>query len=108
MALRIGIASFYAESQGAQNGYGRFELVGELFELEQRFHAGKEFFGKDRFIQEIVSASFNAAEFVLAVTQAGDEHHGNQAGGRIVLDLAADLIPRLSGHNDIEQNQVRW
>ena len=106
MAFGIGVASFDDQTQGAENGIGGFQFVGEFFQAEQRFHAGDEFFGEHRLIQEVVGAGFDAAHFVAAVAESGDQDKRNQPRGRIVFQGAAEIVSGLAGHHHVGEDQV--
>ncbi len=83
------------------------QFVGELLEFEQRLDAREEFFRKDRFVEEIVGAGFNAAEAILAVAQSGNENDGDEAGRRIFFQLTAKIVAGFAGHDDVEQDEIR-
>src|SRR5450631_2917351 len=85
MAFGIGIAAFDDQAQGAENGVGGLQLVGEFLQTEQRFHAGDQFLSENRLVEEIVGASLDAVHFVAAIAESGDEHERNQARGRVFL-----------------------
>ena len=104
VTLGVGIARLDAASQGAEHGVGVLQLVGVILYAQQRGDAGKQLDGKDRFVQEVVGAGFDAANLILEVAQAGDHDDRNQAGFRRVLPLAAEFVSALAGHDDIEQH----
>src|ERR1051326_1607264 len=54
VTFSVRIASFDNQTESAQDGIGGLQFVGELFQAEQRFDAGDEFFGKNGLVEEIV------------------------------------------------------
>ena len=106
MIAGVGIARFHAQCQGKNHGLGVFQLVGKFLDAQQRFDAGEELFGEDRLAQELVGAGLKAADAVFAFAQAGDDDHGNEAGGGVVLEFVAEPVAAAAGQDDIEQHQV--
>jgi hypothetical protein len=106
VAFGVGVAAFDDQAEGAEDGVGGFQFVGEFFQAEQRLHAGDEFFGQDGFVEEVVGAGFDAAHFVGAVAESGDEDEGNQARGRVIFQAAAEIVTGLAGHHDVGEDEV--
>ena len=107
MALGIGVAAFDNQAERAEDRVRGFQFVSELFQAEQRFHAGDEFFGEDGLVQEVVGAGFDAAHFVAAVAESGDEYERNQTRGRIIFQAAAEIVARLARHHYVGEDQIR-
>ena len=106
VAFGIGVAAFDDEAERAQNGVGGFQFVGEFLQAEQGLHAGDEFFGEDWLVQEVVGSGFDAAHFVGAVAESGDEDEGNQARGRVIFQTAAEIVAGFAGHHHVGEDQV--
>src|SRR5258705_289158 len=106
MAFGIGITALDAETERAQDTLSSLQFIGELFQFQQRLHPGKEFLGKNRFVQKIVGAGLNSAHTVFTLTQTSDEDKRNEASGRIFLELTAKLVPGFARHDDIGKYQV--
>ena len=106
MALGVRVAAFDDQAESAENGVGGFQFVSEFFQAEQRLHAGDEFFGEDGLVEEVVGAGFDAAHFVAAVAESGDQDEGNQARGRIIFQAAAEIVAGLAGHHHVGEDQV--
>jgi len=60
-----------------------------------------------RFGQVLVPAGIESGDDVRWISFGGNHHHGDEGQARVRLEAPADLHPVESGHNDIEQNQVR-
>src|SRR5579862_5914373 len=105
--LSIRIAAFHAQAQCTEYGFRGLQLVGELFDFEQRLYPGKQLLGENWLVEEIVGASLDSTQPVLAVAQTGNQHKRNQSGSRVVLELTTEFVARLAGHDDVGKNQIR-
>src|SRR5207247_8346932 len=95
-----------AQGQGQNHGLGVFQLVGKFLDAQQRVDTGAALFSEDWLAQELVGAGLKAADAVFALAQTGNDDHGNEAGGGVVLEFAAELVAAAAGQDDIEQHQV--
>src|SRR4051794_4230795 len=67
----VGITGFHAERQRKNHGFSIVELIGKFLQLQQRPDAREKFFWIKRLAEEVVGASFNAANAIVAITEAG-------------------------------------
>src|SRR5207247_8826048 len=94
-----------AQGQGQNHGLGVFQLVGKFLDAQQRVDTGAALFSEDWLAQELVGAGLKAADAVFALAQTGNDDHGNEAGGGVVLEFAAELVAAAAGQDDIEEQQ---
>src|SRR6266566_437894 len=107
VSFGVWITALDAETQRTQYALGGLKFVSEFFELQQRFHSGKQFFGKNGLAQKIVGARLDTADAVFPLSQAGYQDKGNQPGSRILFQLATELISGLARHDHVRKHQVR-
>src|SRR5690606_7994163 len=55
---------------------------------------------------EVVGAAFAGLFDVAQFVEGGDHEDLDVAGGRVALELAADLEPAHAGHHDVQEDQV--
>ena len=82
MPASVRITSLHTQSQRQKHVFGILQFVGEFLEFQQGFHPREQFFRKDRLVKEIVSADFDAVNFVFPVGKPCDENNRNQASLR--------------------------
>ena len=92
VAFGVRVAALHAQAESAEHGFRRFQFVGKFLEPEQRLDPGKQFFGKNRFVQKIVGTGFDSQYPVLTISKAGDEHEWDQPGRGIGFYFAAQFV----------------
>ena len=74
--------------------------------FEETFYAGDEFLWLERFADEFVGADGDSLVGDVLVDYTGHENDGRCAELRMLLDLAADGVAVLIGHDDIGDDGV--
>ena len=68
VAFGVRIARFDDAAERDEQRFRCFQFVGKLLEFEQRLNAGKQLFWKNRLLQKIVGARFDAQHTVLTIS----------------------------------------
>jgi hypothetical protein len=87
---------------------GRLPLDGLVVALDaqQRPHPGQQLGLVEGLGHEVVGAGLDGQDPLL-VAAGGDHDHGQERGGRVLAQPAADLVAVHLRHDDVEQDQVR-
>lgn len=91
---------------GTQLGGLIFDRVVVPLDPDEGAHPGQQFGLVERLVDEVVGAGLDGADLLLAAT-GGDHDHRQESRLRIFADSAADLIAIHSGHQDVEQHEIR-
>jgi hypothetical protein len=57
--------------------------------------------------EKVVGPRFEPLDPLLRGIERGDHHHGQDPGGRVVADLATDLVAAHLRHHYVEQHEIR-
>ena len=83
-----------------------FELVLKLFDAQGGSRAGEEFGLLDGFGKVVVSADFEAADFVFHLEFRGEEENGDVAGAFFGFEAFADFEAVHLRHHDVEDDDI--
>ena len=102
---------------GKLNLAGHFEFLVEGVELGRELGAGFaehdvaadarfDNRGRERLVDIIDGANFEAVGFIFSASLASEENDGNLGGGGVRFEAGANFIAIDAGHHDVEEDQV--
>ena len=103
---RVALRRLHADLERGDGAHAQF--VGHHLQPRQRAHPRDQHDVGDRLGQEIVGAGVKPAHAVGGAVERGDHDHGNEMGGRIRLQAAADLETVHVRHHHVEQDDVAF
>jgi len=108
LAVAVGarVARFDGRTHAHDHGLGRFEVVGEAFEPDERLDPGVQFGGVERLDQEIVAARFDAFQSIAAIRLRRDDDHRHEARRGLIFEPPAEFEAVAARLDQIDQHEI--
>jgi hypothetical protein len=84
----------------------RCKLGAGLAKKNVATHAGFDDGGRERLVDVVHSAHFEAASFILGASLASEKDDGDFACGRISFEAGTNFVAVHAGHHDVEEDKV--